>query len=285
MRTKEELISLISECEAKIKKMKADLDGFYDAFDPQVDPLVEKSNELEKQKGEIKKQSAPAFLWAIAAVLLVGAIVCNAIKIPALTGVLFIAALAVGGYTFSIKSKYDKEYNAQIAKIDSEQDALEAQIDEIYSTDPRIEATEKKIEQAENDLKALNAEFADIKIVEDIGTNNLIVYCSFVGLPANECYANLDGSEFIVKDSVALYYLNPGEHTFFMNVFRPESRIDMPDINFSVNDTNKYVYIKHDMRTYEYETKVYDSFDDFGANFKDTKWVKEKLLECKKNMA
>lgn len=285
MRTKEELISLISECEAKIKKMKADLDGFYDAFDPQVDPLVEKSNELEKQKGEIKKQSAPAFLWAIAAVLLVGAIVCNAIKIPALTGVLFIAALAVGGYTFSIKSKYNKEYNTQISKIDEEQDALEAQIDEIYATDPRIEATEKEIKCAEKELEKLNAEYSDIKIFEEIGTDNLIVYCSFVGVGANECYASLDGSEFIMKENISMYYLNPGEHTFYINVFRPESRIDMDDIDFSVNGTNKYIYIKHDMRTYEYETKVYDSFDDFAENFNDTKWVKERILKCKKDMA
>lgn len=284
MRTKDEITSLISECEAKIKKMKDDLDGFYDVFDPQVDPLVDKSNELEKQKGEIKKKSAPAFLWVIAAILLVGAIVCNAIEIPALTGVLFIATLAVGGYAFSIKAKYDKEYNAQISKIDEKQDAIDAQIDAIYATDPRIEATEKEIKCAEKELEKLNAEYSDIKIFEEIGTDNLIVYCSFVGLTNNECYASLDGSEFIMKENISMYYLNPGDHTFYINVFRPESRIDMDDIDFSVNGTNKYIYINHDMRTYEYETKVYNSFDDFAKNFNDTKWVKERILKCKKNL-
>ena len=58
----------------------------------------------------------------------------------------------------------------------------------------------------------------------------------------------------------------------------------MDDIDFSVNGTNKYIYINHDMRTYEYETKVYDSFDDFAKNFNDTKWVKERILKCKKNL-
>ena len=59
MRTKEELTSLIGKCEEKLKKMNADLEGYYAALEPKVAPLVEKSNEKEESKKKVEKKSLP----------------------------------------------------------------------------------------------------------------------------------------------------------------------------------------------------------------------------------
>ena len=284
MRDQKELLALINECEGNINKMKADLDGYYDALEPKVDPLMKASEEKENEKKSIKKQSAPAILWVIFGALVVGAIVCNSINIMPLAGGLFTVAVVVLVLTLVKNSKYNKAYQAQVSKIDEELDRLQDQIDKIYDSDSRIAKTEEKIKTAEKELKKLNAEYEDIKVVESIGQNNLFLYCSFAAISTNKCFPIFDGHEYgIMPKSFAAFKLEPGDHTFFMNVLRPETIIDMDDIDFSVNDTNKYIYINHDMRTYEYETKVCDSFEDFASNLKDKKWVKEELVKATQN--
>ena len=192
---------------------------------------------------------------------------------------LFVGAIAIGAYTASVDSKYENEYKAEISKIDAEIDKLENKIDKIYASDPRIEATEKEIELAENELKSLKAELSDADIYTEIGTNNLIVYCTLY---------NHDGTAFIdgvergaMNDIISLYYLDPGEHTFFVAAWNGSALMDTEDVVFSVNGTNKYVSIKHDFRTFECTIKTYDTYEDFAKSFNDPHWMKEKLLKYK----
>jgi Skp family chaperone for outer membrane proteins len=279
MKDEKVLQASINECEGKIAKMKKDLDSYYDALESKVAPLVKESEEKEAQKKAIVKNNVPAFLWAIIAVLAIGAIVVNAIGILWLRGVLFFALIGVGVYTFMSKSKLDKKYNGKVAVIDKELDDIQDKIEKIYDSDPRIAKTEKAIEDAEKELKKLKSDFADIEVLKKISENNLIIYCSFVGIGDNKCFPVIDGVEHnAMPDNLYMYYLNPGDHTAFVNIVRSDGIFDIEDINFHLDGSNKYIYIKHDMRTYEFETKHYDSFDEFAANFGDAKRVQERLV-------
>ena len=288
MRSQQELTTHINECENKIKKLDANLNTYHAELEPKIAPLVKKSEQKENEKKNIEKKPTPAkHLWLIVGALVVGGIVFNVLRIVALSGLLVLAAIGVGLYAYKLKKGVDSEYEKQIAEIDAELDEIQNKIDAIYDSDSRIvkaeqeiEKLEKELELAKQELAKVNAIEADKKAFERLGTNNLIVYCSFVGIATNKCYPILDGVERdMMTNSFALYYLNPGEHTYFMNVVRPETIIDMNDIDFTVDGNNKYIYIKHDMRTYEYETKVFDGFEEFAANFKDSKWVKDEIVK------
>lgn len=280
MKDEKVLQASINECESKIAKMKKELESYYDALESKIEPFKKASEEKEAQKKNIVKKNVPAFLWAIIAVLAIGVIVMHAMEILLLRGLLFFALIGVGVYTFMNKSKCDKEYNDQVAAIDKELDEIQDKIDTIYDGDSRIAKTEKNIEDAEKELKKLKSDYADIEVMKKISENNLIIYCSFVGIGANKCYPVIDGVERdAMPDNLHMYYLNPGDHTVFVNIVRSDGVFDIDDIDFHLNGNNKYIYIKHDMRTYEFETKHYDSFDEFAANFGDAKRLQERLVK------
>ena len=288
MKQPHEISAYISECESKINKLNADLDKYHAELEPKIAPLIKKSEAEENEKKSIEKKPAPKqFLWYIVGALAVGGVACNALKIIALGALLFLGAVAIGFYAHKLRKGVETEYEKQITEIDAELDEIQDKIDAIYDGDARlvkaekeIERLKKEIELSKHELARLNAIEADKKAFERLGENNLIVYCSFVGIAANKCYPILDGVERdMMTKNFALYCLNPGEHTYFMNILRPETIIDMKDIDFTLNGNNKYIYIKHDMRTYEYETKVCDGFEEFAANFKDSKWVKDEIIK------
>lgn len=288
MKQPHEISAYISECESKIKKLSSDIDKYHADLEPKIAPLIKKSEDKEKEKKSVEKKPAPKqYLWVVFAALSVGGLIFNIMRILALSGLLFLGAAAVAFYAYKLRKGVEAEYEKQIAEIDAELDEIQDKIDAIYDGDARlvkaekeIERLEKEIELSKQELAKANAIEADKKAFERLGENNLIVYCSFVGLPSNKCYPILDGVERdMMTKNFALYCLNPGEHTYFMNILRPETIIDMKDIDFTLNGNNKYIYIKHDMRTYEYETKVCDGFEEFAANFKDSKWVKEEIIK------
>lgn len=280
MRTKEELSSLISDYESRIGKMKADLDGYYEALEPQVDPLVKKSNELEASKADVKKESAPVYFWIIIAALVVAAI---AIPIAVVRVIFVAAAVAVGVYLYKMQSKYDAEYNAQIAEINKKQDAIEKKIDKVYASDPRIKKTEDAIEKAESKLKALKIECSDLETFEKLGTNNLIFSCNFLKLYSiNKCLTYIDGQTLDLDESPCLYYLNPGEHEFCLCIWptgMDGDYITTEKVKFSVNDTNKYIKMHYKVEEREYETFVYDTFEEFAPSPKNREEIMQKLLK------
>ena len=283
---KNELIAKIGEYEKKINDLQGKLDSYYEALEPQIASLTKASEEKENEKKSIEKKSSPTYLWVIAIAAVVAAIVFNSIEIGLLSGLCFVVAIAAGGYAAATKSKHDKAYKEATARVDAEIDELEDKIEAIYASDSRIEKTEKEIEElkkqmaiAQKELDKINAVEADKKAMESIGTNNLIVYCSYAAV-GNKCFPILDGVERdMMTKQFALYYLNPGEHTYFINVLSAGDVIDTDDVDFTLNDSNKYIYINHDMRTYKYEMKAYDGFDEFAANFSDKKWVRDEILK------
>ena len=282
MRTKEELAPLISEHESKISKMKADLDGYYEALEPQVDPLIKKSNELEASKSEIKKKYAPAYLWIIVIALVIAAI---AIRIPVVRVILVAAAIVVGVYLGKTQAGLDAEYDAQIAEIDKKQDAIEKKIDKVYASDPRIKKTENEIEKTEAELKALKIEYSDLEIYDKIGTNNLILYCNFAKLyTIDEAFVQIDKEEaktFRLYDEVSMYLLDPGEHTFCMCIFPIHTDADriVTDLEtFTLNNTNKYMKATYSVEEKVYRTKLYDTFDEFAESMGRTSRSDKEIL-------
>lgn len=284
----EKLINKISELEEQIKRLDEQLDGYYEALEPEVEPLAKQSEEKNKEIDEVKKKTAPTFLWVIFGALVVGAIVFNAIDIGILTGICFVAGIGVLAYALSINSKFTKEYNEIIGEINKELDEIEEEINVIYATDPRIEKTEKEIEELkkelevnQKELKRLNDIEADKKALEKLGVNNLIVRCTYAAVRC-KCFPVIDGVERdYMSGMYGLYYLDPGDHTYYLNVFVTDEIIDTEDIHFTLNGNNKYIDIEHDMRTYKYEIKTYDSFDDFTANSspESKKRVRDEILK------
>ena len=208
-----------------------------------------------------------------------GAVVCNSLDVGLASGALTVVAVVALVFAIVLNSKRNKEYLAKVAVFDKELDEIDEKVDAVYATDSRIALTEKEIERAEAELEKLRSEYSDIEIIERLGENNLIVYCSFAGI-ADKCFVVVDGNERgNMTKNLGMFFLDPGEHNFYMTIFSHGDVFDTADVNFTVDGNNKYVYIEHDFRTYEHETKTYDSFDAFAANFRDTKWVIERLLQ------
>lgn len=290
MREPDEILAFITDCEQKINKLKSDVNSLYEALEVQVAPLTKELEEKNQKKKKIAIKLIFPFMCAISFILAVSSFVL-AIRYMILFSILSLVTAAVMLFlAFWIKPKYDNEFTERITVIDEEIDRINNKIQLIYASNSKIPQIENEIERLEQELTIARREYEVAKAIaenkkalEAIGTNNLIVYCSYAVINTNKCFPFIDGAEQNrMNQQFALHRLCEGEHTFMMKITTPTKTIEIENIDFTLHDTSVYVHINHDIDTLKYEMKIFDDFEEFADNFRDKKWVRDQIVKLAK---
>lgn len=290
MREPDEILDFINECDQKVNQLKTELNACYEEIEVKITPLVKEFEELKQKKKRIAIKLVFPCMCALSFALAVGAFVLVYILKILFSVLSLLAATGILIWAFSIKPKYDNEYIERVTLIEEKMNKISEKIESIHMSNAHIPQMENEIERLEQELAIARREYEVAKIVaedkkalEVIGTNNLVVYCSYAVINTNKCFPFVDGVEKNkMNQQFALHRLCEGEHVFAMKVTTPQKTIEIENINFTLNDTSIYVHINHDMDTLEYETKIFDNFEEFADNFRDQKWVRDQIVKLAK---
>lgn len=191
-----------------------------------------------------------------------------------------------------VEASLDKTFNAAYKKVQDKIDVILEQEDEIRKTDPEIGKLNSEIVTRKSNISRLSDELKEIRIVEKIGTNNLVVSLNnedafyyyiddnakFQSVRHYMLYTDVDGKDMgRVTEPCMIIPLGFGIHTVTAK-FIPASNdvtFTLSNIQFSLKDNNNYLSFKKP----HYEKKTGFEVDQNMSRSKDTFLTHSRISE------
>ncbi len=288
MREKATVEAEIAENQRKQRKVNEEYSQREAPLTSKIKPLEEKIAGIEKAKSEIKCPKISP--WFAVGAVMTGAFAAANFFYLKWAWQLTVAALAVMAVLLIIRSvfkgKAEKLFSEMKDEKDAEIKAVDDQIYNIRATDPRLIELGRQGLQLDSKISDLKEELKQIKLAEQIGTNNLIIranqsgayYCfinsagKFDSIDRYTIYIKVDGQDRgTVSEPFSIIPLTPGFHSvsiiFDTNVGCTFTLT--PDIQFSLKESNQYISLVKPF--YDIKTK------SFGVDKLVTKDIDEFL--------
>lgn len=192
MRNRADIENDLSTAKKEDEKLRIELKKHEGALSSQVDPIKAEIAEKRLQIDEVKCQKAsPVYTVAGCGLIVFAFVNMIFLHIGYLTWIALIAAVVFFIIIGILNKKLNKEYEQQIAPINSEISALERKIKDIEAVDPEISQIRRNILETDEKIENLSDELEECEVFELIGENNLIV--SVDKLNYTHCYMTVDG--------------------------------------------------------------------------------------------
>lgn len=202
MKELNEILAFINDCEQRINQLKTKLNACYEEIEAKITPLVKELQELQQKKKRIVIKLVFPCMCAISFILAVSAFMLVIRVMLLFSALCLLSAVGMLFWAFTIKPKYDNQYIEKVALIEERMNKISEEIEAIHVSNAHVPQLENEIEGLEQELEIARREYEVAKVVaednealEIMGTNNLIVYCSYAVINTNKCYSFIDGAE------------------------------------------------------------------------------------------
>ena len=272
MNEKEQMQQELKNYQERLSKISDEIDALEKVFEPKTGPLYARIDEIENLIETKKNPFWFVFIKPAKIVLIILAVLT--LLASSLLAALPFAVLAIGLFIFEPMIK--KNFGVDNTLEENEIKSLEAQIDDIYASEPRIAELERERSDILSKTSELSNALKEIELTEKLGVNNVFVYVSRkIESRKHGVKFDLDRGANIKLDGtdrgMAAYPFNiisltSGIHSISV-IFDLDSKILTTfDEQFSLQNNNKYYYFEvflNDNDSYESAKIRFDNRSDF----------------------